>query len=378
MNWNKGYSATFYAAFVDPITWRDTERFEITGGSISRSDSDLQESCDLDCIGYDQSRERWVRVWMDTRQNGAAGHYALFTGLATSPERDIKGTLVETPVELYSVLKPAADIYLQRGYYAPVGVSGAEMVKDLLSVTPAPIEADPDSPALGNAIIAEDEETRLSMAKKILDAINWRLEISGTGTIRICPKSQTLSATFDALENDCLETEVSVSYDWFSCPNVYMAISEDISAIARDDSEDSPFSTVNRGREVWKVESDADLSEGESVAEYAQRMLEESQSISTILEYDRRFRPDVNIGHIVQIHYPRQRLDGFYEVTDQQITIGAGGKTSEEVKGYNGIVFQAPSVTVGGPEPELDTLITNDDYDLATEGGIDLAIWPSE
>ena len=112
MNWNKGYSATFYAAFVDPITWRDTERFEITGGSISRSDSDLQESCDLDCIGYDQSRERWVRVWMDTRQNGAAGHYALFTGLATSPERDIKGTLVETPVELYSVLKPAADIFL--------------------------------------------------------------------------------------------------------------------------------------------------------------------------------------------------------------------------------------------------------------------------
>lgn len=378
MIWSKGYSSTFYAAFVDPITWRDTERFNITGGSISRSDSDLQESCDLDCIGYDQNRERWVRVWMDTRQDGAAGHYALFTGLATSPERDIKGTLVETPVELYSVLKPAADIYLMRGYYAPVGVSGAELVKDLLSVTPAPIEADPDSPELGTAIIAEDEETRLSMAKKILNAINWRLEISGNGEIRICPKSQILSATFDSVENDCLETEVDVSYDWFSCPNVFMAISEDISAIARDDSESSPFSTVNRGREVWQLESDADLAAGESIAEYAQRKLTEAQSISTVLEYDRRFRPDVNIGDIVQIHYPQQRLDGYFEVTDQKITIGAGGKTSEEVKGYTGIVFPAPSETVGGLEPDLDTLITNDDYDLATEGGIDIAIWPSE
>ena len=28
--------------------------------------------------------------------------------------------------------------------------------------------------------------------------------------------------------------------------------------------------------------------------------------------------------------------------------------------------------------PELDTLITSDDYDLATDGGDDLAIWPSE
>ena len=27
MDWTKGFTATYYAVLVDPITWRDTERF---------------------------------------------------------------------------------------------------------------------------------------------------------------------------------------------------------------------------------------------------------------------------------------------------------------------------------------------------------------
>lgn len=377
MRWNKGYSATFYAAFVDPVTWRDTERFEITGGSISRSDSDLQESCDLDCIRYDQSRERWVRVWMDIRQDGAAGHYAMFTGLATSPERTHYGVLVETPVEMYSVLKPADDVFLQRGYYAPIGASGANLAKELISVTPAPIETEPDSPLLGNAIIAEDGETRLTMAKKILEAINWRIDISGSGTIRIGPKSNILTATFSPAENDSIEPEISVDHDWFACPNVLRVIFDDMSAVARDDSPDSPLSTVNRGREVW-VEEDCDLADGETLAEYAQRRLKELQAVGTELGYDRRYHPDINVGSIIQISYPGQNINGYYEVTNQKIELEAGGRTSEEAKGYDGVVTVPAKGGQDEVMPELDTLITSDDYDLATEGGVDLAIWPSE
>lgn len=332
MKWNKGYSASFYASFVDPVTWRDIERFEITGGSISRSESDLVESADLDCIDYGQARERWVRVWMDTRQDGAAEHVALFTGLATSPDRNLNGVLAETPVELYSVLKPAADVYLQRGYYAPVGVSGASLVENMLSVTPAPIAADEDSPVLQSAIIAEDSETRLTMALKILEAIDWRITISGTGTIRIGPRPTEPTVTFDALENDVIEPKIDISYDWFGCPNVFRAIADGISAVARDDDPDSPLSTVSRDREIWMEEDDCDLTEGETLAEYAQRRLKEEQAVNVTAFYDRRFHPNIRVGDLVRIHY--QQLDGIYEVTDQDIEIGAGGRTSEEVKAY--------------------------------------------
>ena len=45
MDWSKGYSASYYAARVDPVTWRDVERFEITGGSIKRGVDALREMC---------------------------------------------------------------------------------------------------------------------------------------------------------------------------------------------------------------------------------------------------------------------------------------------------------------------------------------------
>lgn len=334
MDWSKGYTATFYASFVDPVTWRDIERFEIVGGSISHSDSDLRESCDLDCINYDQSQERWVRVWMDTKQDGSSEHVALFTGLATSPDREIDGTLVSTPVELYSVLKPAADVYVQRGYYAPIGVRGADIVLQLLDVIPAPIEAEEYSPRLQSAIISEDGETRLTMALKILEAINWRLVISGAGEIRILPKSTEPVAVFGSLENDMLEPQVSINYDRFSCPNVFRAIAEGISAVARDEDPDSPLSIPARGREIWMEESDCELMAGETIAEYAQRRLKEEQAVNTTMSYDRRFHPAVNIGDLVEIHYPRQGIEGIYEVTDQSIEIGIGVTTSEEVKAY--------------------------------------------
>jgi len=332
MEWNKGYTASFYACFVDPVTWRDMESFQITGGSISRSEADLKEAADIQCIDYDQSRERWVRVWMDTRQGGASAHTALFTGLATSPDKTFLGPIAETPVIMSSVLKPAADIHLQRGYYAPVNVAGGRIVADLLSVTPAPKEVADYSPALKTAIIAEDKESRLTMALKILDAINWRLTISGTGTIRIGPKPTEPVVRFDSAENDSVEPEVSVSYDWFSCPNCFRAIADGVSAVARDDDPDSIMSTVSRGREVWMEEDDCDLAEDETLAEYARRRLKEEQALSTILNYDRRYHPDANVGELIRLHYPKQKIDGVFRITEQSVDVGSG-TTSEEVNG---------------------------------------------
>lgn len=336
MNWSKGYTASCYLSVVDTATWKDLSRIEITGGKISKDDdSELKESADVDCINYDQTAERWVRVYMDVRQNGAADHVALFTGLASAPDKAIKGTLITNAVECYSVLKPAQDILLQRGWYVSAGKAGAEIVRELLDATPAPKIVSEASPVLSESIIAEDDESNLSMALKILDAINWRLRIQGDGTIEICPKASEVVTRFDYLEADAIETEVKSTYDWFSCPNVFRAISDDMTAIARDDAVDSNLSTVTRGREIWAQETDCDLNAGETIAEYAVRMLKELQTASVELSYDRRFHPDVLIGDLIRIKYPGQGIDGIYQVLTQDIDVGRAGRTSEEVKGIN-------------------------------------------
>lgn len=332
MDWRKGFRAQYYVTFVDPMTWRDTDRFEITTGSIKRSGTGLRHSADVSCKKYDQTTERLVRIWLDARQTGASSHEPLFTGLATAPEKDIDGYRADIPLTCYSVLKYAQDILLPLGWYATVGISGAELVKQLLT-TDTPLRATiiGNSPFLSQYIIAEDNENRLSMAEKILAAINWRLRLKGNGEIEICaPASKTITR-FDPLSNDCLEPQLKAINDWYSCPNIFRAVMGDTSAIARDDSLLSPLSIPKRGREIWAEEKDCSLNKNESLAQYARRRLSEKQKNYISVNYNRRFHPDVLVSDLIELNYPAQGVSGTFYVDSQSITIGYGARTAEEV-----------------------------------------------
>ena len=330
MNWANGYIAEYYATKIDPATWRDLERIEITGGTVKREAEGLRDSAQIYCDKYPQGIENWIRIYLDVKQGGSNEHVALFTGLATSPSKDMNGVIETSAVECYSVLKPASDIYLLRGWYAPAGVQGGKVIKDLLSDLPAPIEVADNSPALSSSIIAEDAETKLSMVEKVLTAINWRLRLTGDGRLHVEPKPLEAIATFDPLEYDVLETEIHVAADWFSAPNVYMAIYNDITAIARDDSIKSELSTVNRGREVW-AQGTANLADNQTIEQYAKEMLKQAQTVKQSATYNRRFMPDIFPSDIVRMRYPKQGVDGLYTVKSQSITLSYNATTNEEI-----------------------------------------------
>ena len=330
MNWNLGYSAIYYGSFIDPVTWRENERFKVTGGSINRKDSDLVESAELNCVSFD-NKERWVRLWMDTRQAGETSHNALFTGLACSPSEDIDGYRSTHSIQVYSVLKPCEDVLLPRGWYASAGANGGALIRELLSVSPAPVVIEENAPSLSTTIIAEDGESHLSMTQKVLQTIGWRIRIDGMGNIHVLPKATEISARFDTINNDVIEPSIQKEYDWFECPNVFRAVSGDISATVVDDDPNSPLSTVSRGREIWMEETNCDNAEGESLTEYALRRLKEEQQVGMKISYDRRYNPDVYPTDYVYLNYPSQGIVGTFVVTSQSIELGYGAKTSEEV-----------------------------------------------
>lgn len=331
MNWNKGYTAKYYAKEVDVATWRDKGVIQILSGSISRSPDRLRESADVACRNFDSDSEKWIRIYLNTKQAGSTANTPIFTGLAVSPEEDIDGNITEYPLQCYSVLQPAEDVLLDRGWYAPADMNGAELVKRLLSVSPAPIEIIGESKRLSKAIVAEDEESNLSMADKILKAIGWRLRILGDGTIQICEPAKAPTARFDAMENDSIEPKINKKRDWFKCPNVFRAIQGDLTAVARDDDPNSILSTVTRGREVWKQESVSSLNSGESIASYARRRLKEEQNVGISVSYDRRYKPNLLVGDIVELNYPRQGIIGNFKITSQSVELGHSARTSEEV-----------------------------------------------
>lgn len=323
MDWSKGYESTYYCSIVDPNTWRDIDRLEITGGQISRNTENLIESANIDCVNYTLG-EQWVRIWMDVKQNGATEHIALFTGLATSPTDNAEGVLVKNTLSCYSVLKPCADILLPRGWYAPSD-SGVGVIKDLLD-TPAPVIIDDDIPRLKYNIIAESRETKLTMLHKILSAMDLRIRITGNGEIQIKKQATEISAEF-GVDNDCIEPVFSKTSDWYKCPNVFRAVSGNESVTVRDDDPNSPLSTVNRGREIWAEEDDCNFNTGETLYEYALRRLREEQMVAKKISYTRRFNPNVYVTDIVNIKY--HQFDGAYIVTSQSIELGYGARTTE-------------------------------------------------
>lgn len=334
MDWSKGYSATYYAKRVDPKTWRDIETIKITGGSIKRNLTGLREAADIDCAGYAVRVEQWIRVYMDVEQDGEAVHVPLFTGLATSPDRAFSGRIQSNSLECYSVLKAADDIKLMRGWYAPSNALGGEIIRQLLSATPAPVTVVEGSPTLKEPIIAENNESHLTMVDKILAAIDWRIRISGDGRISIEPKALESSAQFDPQGNDVIETEINMSADLFSVPNVLMVVADDLTAIARDENSNSILSIENRGREMWAIEDGVSLADNETIAHYAMRRLKELQQIQQTADYDRRYVPGIVPGDLIRMHYPMHSLDGLYAIESQSIELGYSARTSENISRY--------------------------------------------
>lgn len=334
MDWRNGFTARYYATVVDPGSWRDGERIELTGGSVRKTYTDLRESADLNCRNYSETKEQLIRVWLDARQSSNSSHIALFTGYSTAPDRTINGVRETKTLQCYSVLKPARDILLPRGWYAPVETDGVKLVRDLLKVTGAPVTIDEqhlDGRKLKQAIIAESNENNMSMIEKILLAINWRLRINGLGEISVEPYNPDPVAIFDSIWNDIVEPSITEKNDWYACPNCIRVVFGEETATWKDEESDTPMSISGRGREVWVEEANCILNDKETILEYAKRRLKEYQQLATTANYTRRFASDIVPTDVISLNYPVYGLTGDYMVTSQTINLGYGARVSEEV-----------------------------------------------
>lgn len=332
MDWRRGYSARYRVKEIDPATWRDGGEINVISGTIKRTFSGLRNSATLSTLDELDGVERWVRIYLEADQDGARARTPIFTGLAASPKRKAYATRFDRTIDCYSVLKPADDIMLPRGYYILAGTSAGDAIETLLSVVPAPVEIAPNTPQLSSSIVAEDDETYLTMFNKVIEAIGWNVDIQGDGTVSILPYTAEPVATLDPVDNDVVEVPISITEDWYKAPNVYRAVCDDIEGVARDTDDDSPLSVQNRGREVWKTENNANLSGGETIEQYAERQLRAAQRVRKKLSYDRRYIPEIRVGSVIKLHYPKQGIDGLYLVTSQSVKLGYGARTAENVE----------------------------------------------
>lgn len=338
INWKNGYTSRYYVTLVDPKTFGDTFSIDIISGSIERdSKNNLLQSANFVCKEFDTDQELWVRFYVDVFQDGDTQHEALFTGLATSQNQTFDGGKVTQSVQCYSVLKPADDVLLTPGWFAPKGYDGAKLVQELLSVTKARITISENvgSKILDKHILAESGETNMSMAKLILDEIKCRLVIDGHGNVTIDSISTSPVTKIDYLEDDIIEVQIQLDNEWYNCPNVIRVTKDDTMVVVKDYDSLSRFSIDRRGREIWMEEDCSSLAENDTLADYAKRRLKEEQNSMTTISYTRRYLPEVNIDDVITMHYPKQNIQGDYKVISQSIELGNSVKVSEKIEGVS-------------------------------------------
>ena len=216
-----------------------------------------------------------------------------------------------------------------------MGVDGAKHAAELLKgCTPAPIEVDA-SFTLGDHVAYGKDASVLKVVWDLLDAGNCCMRISGDGTIRISEKPRGGSyVPSESLVFPGIDRELDLT----SIPNVYRAYSETAWAEAVNDDPESRVSTVSRGRRVEMVDTSPTRVNGETLAQYCARRLEEESTLFRSFTYTRELDPDTRPFDISSDSLPSIGMDGDLRIASQSLECGASCKVTQtvsiEVKEY--------------------------------------------
>ena len=328
-NWLQAYTASWRVVEVNPDTWADGR---VIGGvesvSVERSATDSVPLIDSGTMTLSSPiGETWCRVQM--AHDGERFDIATLLFQSTSSRTD-KGT--SYVADGYSVLKPADDMVLTRGTYAPKGVNGAAFAASLLSeCVKAPIEVE-GSFVLGDHVVFDLGSTYLEAVWAVLDAGGFCIQTDGHGTIHVRELPEEPSLYLDRLHSEIVGVSVDDELNLSAVPNRYYAVDGNDFAMAVNDDPDSPTSYSARGRYVDAIDTSVTKLYGETLSAYASRKLKEASTVTRRRSYTREYWPDVHPLSIVRGALPKAGLSGDMRVQTQSITCGKG-ITVHEVAG---------------------------------------------
>jgi hypothetical protein len=335
MDFTQSYSVEWRLVHVNKDTWADGSPVgTVSSVSIERSADEevpLLESASFEVqIPLGQEWENgWYRFEGLFEQEGGSERIAMGTFLVEAASDKVDFGTQSSTMDGWSVLKPAADVYMAVGDYVPQGVDGAAYAADLLSqsiIAPVSVSG---SFTLGDPIVYGKDSSVLKVVWDLLDAGGYCIRISGDGEVTISPKPQggewepydTKAALFPGVEREL---------DLTAIPNVYRAYSETSWAEAVNDSADSSISTVSRGRRVEMVDTSPTRINGETLAQYCARRLEEESTLFRSFTYTREFDPDTRPFDIAKESLPEIGMEGDMRIVSQSIECGPSVKVTQK------------------------------------------------
>lgn len=341
-DWSKSMSRTFEYYKVDPGTWKDDKKLNTVKSCTIKRDSSLETlgSATIDCV--DLLGESYVRVYLITIQNGVKEKHPLGTYLVQTPSSSFDGKTKNSSMDAYTPLLELKENPPPLGYSLLEGDNIMEKAYLICREhMRAPVVKTDCEEILHTDFVSNTNDTWMSFTSDLISNAKYRFDLDELGRVMFGPIQDIASLqpvyTYNDDNSSILYSDISIEHDLFGIPNVVEVVyskgnSHYYSRVVNDD-ENSPTSTVNRGREIIHRITDPGFT-GEptyhQIDEYAARVLKELSSVEYSVSYTHGYCP-VRVGDCVRLNYSRAGLiDVKAKVVSQSIKCESECSVSEK------------------------------------------------
>jgi len=340
-DWTKPMQQTFEYFIVDPGTWKDKLKLDkILSSTITRDEEESTlGSATIDCT--DTIGECYVRIYLVTIQNGIKERHPLATVLVQSPKTWFDGRVQSVSLDAYTPLIELKEKYPDIGYSILKGQNIMDIASRLTrEKVRAPVVIGTDDTELYYDFIANLNDSWLSYLTDLIANAKFKFDLDEMGRVGYAPIQDvaSLQPVWEYTDNNSsiLYPQIDMERDMYGLPNVveviYSTNSSYLYSKAVNDDENSPISTVNRGREIVYRVTDPDIVGNptqKQIDEYAKQLLRNNSCLEYTVTYTHGYCP-VRIGDCVLLNYRRAGIENVKaKVTNQTIKCEPGCPVSE-------------------------------------------------
>lgn len=341
-DWLTSMNQTFEYYVVDPGTWKDSKKLDTVKSCTITRDSETETLGSATIDMTDILGESYIRAYLITDQNGLTEKHPLGTFLVQTPSSTFDGKKRDASMDAYTPLIELKESPPPLGY----SILKDENVLDNAYLlcrehVRAPVVKTEASDKLFGDFVANTDDTWMSFLTDLLANAKYHFDLDEMGRILFAPKQDTASLQpvweFNDDTSSILYSDITMEHDYYGIPNVVEVIyskgNEFYYAKAVNDDENSPTSTVNRGREIiHRVSNPSFVGDptNRQIEEYAKQTLRDMSSVEYTVTYKHGYCP-VRLGDCVRLNYTRAGMDGIKaRVISQSIKCESGCTVTEK------------------------------------------------
>ena len=341
IDWTKSMTQTYEFYMVDPLTWKDTVLLkQIKSCSINR-DEETQTLGSATIDTTEAIDECYIRVYLVVGQNGVTEKVPLGTFLAQTPATSYDGKSHSISMDAYTPL-----IELKEGL-PPIGYA---ILKDtnIMDVAynicrehmRAPVVKTSSSKTLYSDFIANTNDTWTTFVSDLVANAKFKLDLDELGRVLFAPIQDVSSLqhrwTFTDDNSSILYPSITDERDLYGIPNVvevvYSTDSGYLYSRVVNSDDNSPISTVNRGREIVYRDTNPNFSgrpTQEMIDDYAVQLLRNLSCLEHKITYTHGYCP-VRVGDCVMLNYEKAGIRNVKaKVISQSIKCATGCSVQE-------------------------------------------------